>query len=110
MGPGGITLFDAFAVGAEHHVVRAIRDPNDPTFQRVVDGMLGELQAAYDLQPRPAERTVEQRDGATIIKQPGLTVRETAKRIDIDAAEWRVHVEVLTVDKDVTLDPAMWAQ
>lgn len=112
MGPAGITLFDAFAVGGEHHVVRAVRDPNDPNFQRVVDGMLGELQAAYDLEPRPPSRNIARSDGQIVITQPGLTIRETARAIDIDDGNgpWRVRVETISVEKDVTLDRAMWSQ
>ena len=39
-------------------------------------------------------------------------MRETAAAIDIDnpAGAYKVHVDVSSVEKDVTLDPALWAQ
>ena len=46
------------------------------------------------------------------MRESGRTVRETAARIDIDnaAGGYKVHVDVGAVDKDVTLDPALWAK
>ena len=112
MGPAGITLFDAFTIGGALHVAKAVRDPNDPNFQRIVAGMIGELQAAYDLEPRPDDRKIETRDGTTVITQHGLTIHETPKSIDIDdvVETVHVHVDVLSVERDVALDPQMWAQ
>ena len=72
----------------------------------------GDLQAAYDLTPRPPERTIARDGSDTVIRENGRVVRETAARIDIDnaAGAYQVHVDVASVDKDVTLDPALWAQ
>ncbi len=110
LGPGGITLFDVLAVGGQAHVAQAIRDPNDPAMARIVDSVIGDLGAAFDLAPRPPDRTVARHDGEATIAQAGLTVRETPTRIDIDDTKvgYRVHVDVLGVERDVALDPALW--
>jgi len=93
--------------------VRALQDPNDPKLGRIVAAMIGDLQAAYDLEPRPAERIVDLQNGAARVTQPGVTVHETPVRIDIDDRTLdrpvRVRVDVLSVERDVTLDPAMWS-
>jgi hypothetical protein len=111
LGPAGLTLFDLYVIGGQRHVVRAIRDPNDPTMSKIMEAMVGDLGAAYDLEPRPAERRV-QRDGeAVVVEQPGVRVRETATRIDIEnsALQYRVRVDVLSAETDVALDPEMWS-
>jgi hypothetical protein len=112
LGPAGVTLFDVFSDGPAYHVVRAIRDPNDPGMGRIVATMLGDLQAAYDLEPRPGDRRIERRRDETVITQRGVTVRETPRRIDIDDTTLgpvRVRVDVVSVERDVPLDPAMWS-
>jgi hypothetical protein len=111
LGPAGVTLFDLFVVDGQLHVVRAIRDPNDATMSRIMESMVGDLEAAYDLEPRPADRRVRRGDDAIVVEQAGLTVRETPQRIDIDhqGLRYRVHVDVLSVETDVPLDPAMWS-
>jgi hypothetical protein len=113
LGPAGVTLFDLWADGKEVHVVRALQDPNDPRLGRIVAAMIGDLQAAYDLEPRPTERVVDLQNGAARVTQPGVTVHETPARIDIDDRTLdrpvRVRVDVLSVERDVTLDPAMWS-
>ena len=50
--------------------------------------------------------------GETVIRENGRTIRETPARIDIDntAGAYKVHVDVVSVERDVTLDPALWAQ
>ena len=47
-----------------------------------------------------------------MIRENGRVVRETPARIDIDNAPggYKVHVDVAAVDKDVALDPALWAK
>jgi hypothetical protein len=75
--------------------------------------MIGDLHAAYDLEPRPAERRVERHDASAVVTQPGVIVHETPQRIDIDDRSLdrpvRVRVDVLSVERDVALDPAMWS-
>ncbi|MGZ3406110.1 MAG: hypothetical protein ACXVAN_06665 [Polyangia bacterium] len=112
LGPGGITLFDVVSVGGEVRVIESIKDPNASALGKILPSMAGDLQAAYDLTPRPADRTVEHGDDETVVREAGRVVRETAARIDIDNATgaYKVHVEVASVDKDVTLDPALWAK
>jgi hypothetical protein len=109
MGPAGITVFDAFSIAGTAHVVKSIRDPNDPAFERVIADTLGEISAAYDLEPRPADRKV----APPVITQDGIAIRETPQTIDIEARTalpHRVHVQILSDEKDVALDPAMWSQ
>jgi glycosyl transferase family 2 len=112
LGPAGITLFDVVSVGGQVRVIEAIKDPNASALGKILPSMAGDLQAAYDLEPRPAERKVERNDGETVIREPGRVVRETAAKIDIDnaAGGYKVHVDVGGVEKDVALDPALWAQ
>jgi hypothetical protein len=113
MGPAGITLFDLYADGGQVHIVRALQDANDPQLGRIVKSMIGDLQAAYDLEPRPPERRVESQAGGAVVTQPGVTVHETARRIDIDDRTLdkpvKVRVDVLSVDRDAALDPALWS-
>jgi hypothetical protein len=112
LGPAGLTLFDVVDVGGNVRVLQAIKDPNGSALGKILPSMAGDLSAAYDLAPRPPERTVTRQDGATVIRENGRTITETPARIDIDntAGGYKVHVDVVSVDKDVALDPAMWAQ
>jgi hypothetical protein len=112
LGPGGITLFDIVDVGGQVKVVRAIKDPNASSLGQILDSMAGDLSAAYDLEPRPPERTIEHRGDEVVVREPGREVRETPQRIDIDntAHHYKVHVDVGKVANDVALDPALWAQ
>ncbi|MGZ3425191.1 MAG: glycosyltransferase [Polyangia bacterium] len=112
LGPGGITLFDIVSVAGEVRVIESIKDPNASALGKILPSMAGDLQAAYDLVPRPADRKVERGGDETVVREAGRVVRETAARIDIDnaAGAYKVHVEVASVDKDVTLDPALWAK
>jgi len=92
--------------------VESIKDPNAGALAKILPSMAGDLQAAYDLTPRPSERTVAHDGGDTVIRENGRVVRENARSIDIDNAanQYKVHVDVSSVEKDVTLDPALWAQ
>ena len=112
LGPAGLTLFDVVDVGGNVRVLQAIKDPNGSALGKILPSMAGDLSAAYDLAPRPPERTVTRQDGATVIRENGRTITETPARIDIDntVGGYKVHVDVVSVDKDVALDPAMWAQ
>ena len=112
LGPGGITLFDIVSVGGRVRVLQSIKDPHDSSLGPILESMAADLHAAYDLEPRPADRHVERAGDETVVREPGRTVRETPSRIDIadSALGYRVHVDVTAVDQDVTLDPEMWAQ
>jgi hypothetical protein len=112
LGPAGLTLFDVVSVGGEVRVLSAIKDPGASALGKIVPSMAADLQAAYDLEPRPAGRTVEHAGGTTVIREPGRVVRETPSRIDIDdsGGGYKVRVDVIHVDKDVALDPALWAK
>ena len=112
LGPAGITLFDVVSVGGQVRVVEAIKDPNASALGKILPSMAADLQAAYDLTPRPPQRTVTRQGAATVIRENGRTIRETPERIDIDntAGGYQVHVDVGSVERDVTLDPALWAQ
>ncbi len=112
LGPAGLTLFDIVDVGGNVRVIEAIKDPNASALGKILPSMAGDLSAAYDLEPRPPERTVTRQDGETVIRENGRVVRETPARIDIDntSGAYKVHVDVASVDKDVALDPALWAQ
>ena len=107
-----MTLFDVVSVGGEVRVIESIKDPNASALGKILPSMAGDLQAAYDLEPRPADRTVVREGDETVVHESGRTVRETAARVDIDnpAGGYKVHVDVASVDKDVTLDPALWAK
>ncbi len=112
LGPAGITLFDIVDVAGNVRVVEAIKDPGSSALGKILPSLAGDLQAAYDLAPRPPERTVERHGSDVIIRENGRTVRETPATIDIDntAGAYKVHVDVASVEKDVALDPALWAQ
>jgi outer membrane lipoprotein-sorting protein len=112
LGPAGITLFDVVDVGGQVRVVQAIKDPNSGALAKILPSMAADLSAAYDLQPRPPERTIVRDDGETVIRENGRVVRETPRSIDIDnaAGAYKVHVDVASVERDVTLDPQLWAQ
>jgi hypothetical protein len=112
LGPGGITLFDIVDVKGQVRVVQAIRDPNSSSLGRILESLAGDLQAAYDLAPRPPERHVSRDGEQVVVSEPGRTIRETPRTIDIDntGEHYKVHVEVSAVEKDVPLDPAMWSQ
>ena len=101
------------SVGGRCACIEAIKDPNASALGKILPSMAGDLQAAYDLTPRPAERTVDaagRRDGHP--RERDGSVRETPARIDIDntAGGYKVHVDVASVERDVALDPALWAQ
>lgn len=112
LGPAGITLLDVVSVAGQVRVVEAIKDPSASALGKILPSMAADLQAAYDLTPRPPERTVTREDGVTVIRDNGRTVRETPARIDIanPAGGYTVHVEVGSVERDVPLDPALWAK
>ena len=112
LGPAGLTLFDIIDVGGQVTVVQAIKDPHASALGKILPSRAGDLSAAYDLEPRPPDRTLRREDGVTVIRENGREVRETPAAIDIDntAGGYKVHVDVASVDKDVTLDPALWAK
>ncbi|HXU70882.1 MAG TPA: glycosyltransferase [Polyangia bacterium] len=112
LGPAGLTLFDVVDVGGNVKVIESIKDPNAGALAKILPSMAGDLQAAFDLQPRPTDRTVAQEGGATVVREPGRVVRETPQALDIDnqAGAYKVHVDVASVERDVALDPALWAQ
>ena len=66
LGPAGLTLFDVISVGGEVQVVESIKDPNASALGKILPSMAGDLQAAYDLEPRPAERTVAHEGDETV--------------------------------------------
>jgi hypothetical protein len=112
LGPAGITLFDVVSVAGDVRVIESIKDPNSSALGKILPSMAADLQAAYDLEPRPAGRVVKHEGDVTVITEPGRTVRETPARIDIEDPEmgYKVRVDVGAVETDVTLDPAMWAK
>lgn len=112
LGPAGITLFDVIVVNGEVNVVQSLRDPNDPTMGRILESLVRDLEATYDLLPRPADRHIGRVGEEVVVEEPGLKVRETKTRFDIDNknGNYKVHVDVVNVDKDVPLDPAMWSK
>ncbi len=112
LGPGGITLFDIVDVAGQVRVIQSLRDPNASSMGRVLQSLAGDLQAAYDLAPRPADRRVSQKDEVATVEEPGRVIHETATSIDIDnqAGHYHVHVTVAAVEKDVTLDPDLWSK
>ena len=106
LGPAGITLFDIVDVGGNVRVVESIKDPNAGALAKILPSMAADLSAAYDLEPRPPGRKISQH----AVEEPGRRVTETPSSIDIETDEYKVHVDVDSVEKDVTLDPALWAQ
>ncbi|MDB4966882.1 MAG: glycosyl transferase family 2 [Myxococcales bacterium] len=112
LGPAGITLFDIVSVAGEVRVIESIKDPSSSALGKILPSMAADLQAAYDLEPRPAGRSVTHQGDLTVVTEPGRTVKETPSRIDIDdpGMGYKVRVDVGAVEKDVTLDPAMWAK
>ncbi len=112
LGPAGITLFDVIVVNGQVNIVQSLRDPNDPTMGRILESLVRDLEATYDLLPRPPERHIGRVGEEVIVEEPGLKVRETKTRFDIDNTNehYKVHVDVINVDKDVALDPAMWSK
>jgi hypothetical protein len=112
LGPGGITLFDVMSVHGEVTVLQALRDPNSPALARIIESMAGDLDAAYDLAPRPPGRSVGRVGDEVVVQEPGRTVRETAERIEIDnaAMQYKVSVRVRAVETNVPLDPKMFVK
>ncbi|HWE31375.1 MAG TPA: glycosyltransferase family 2 protein [Polyangia bacterium] len=112
LGPAGITLFDVIVVAGQVTIVQSLRDPNDPTMGRILESLARDLEATYDLLPRPPERHIGRVGDEVVVEEPGLKIRETKTHFDIDDQNehFKVHVEVGAVDKDVALDPAMWSK
>jgi hypothetical protein len=112
LGPGGITLFDVMSVHGEVTVLQALRDPNAPALARIIESMAGDLDAAFDLTPRPTGRTVGRVGDEVVVTEPGRTVRETPERIQIDnaAMQYKVTVTVRAVETNVPLDPKMFVK
>ncbi|HEY1586510.1 MAG TPA: hypothetical protein VGH63_12535, partial [Polyangia bacterium] len=110
LGPAGITLFDVVDVGGNVRVVESIKDPNAGALAKILPSMAADLSAAYDLEPRPTERKLSHGESCEIIEEPGRRVCETPSSIDIVSGDYKVHVDVASVERDVALDPALWAQ
>jgi hypothetical protein len=106
LGPAGITLFDIVDVGGNVRVVQSIKDPNAGALAKILPSMAADLSAAYDLEPRPAGRTVD----GDVIREPGRVVHETPSSIEIESSDYKVRVDVIRAETNVTLDPALWAQ
>jgi hypothetical protein len=112
LGPGGITLFDLVDVQGQVRVLESLKDPNSSSLQRILESLAGDLQAAFDLAPRPTDRRVGKVGQEVVVEESGRVVRETPRTIDIDnkTENYKVHVDVSAVEKDVLLDPQMWSK
>ena len=112
LGPAGITLFDIVDVGGRVRVLESIKDPNSGALAKTLPSMAADLSAAFDLEPRPPGRKLGyvDLDGIGLVEEPGRSVRETPQWIEIESKDYKVHVEEVSVERDVALDPALWAQ
>jgi hypothetical protein len=112
LGPGGITLFDIVDVHGQVAVLQSLKDPNSSSLRHILESLAGDLQAAFDLEPRPSERRIDKVDEGVIVEEKERVVRETPQTIDIDnkRENYKVHVDVSAVEKDVPLDPEMWSK
>ncbi len=120
LGPGGLLLFDIICRGTYVKVIEAIRDPEQGVFGKILRSLASDLQAAYDLEPTPKDRTRSIAEGALLVEDPERTVRLTDfhnehgqaifYRADITNRQLGYHIE-LDVNKaeiDPTLDPKMF--
>jgi hypothetical protein len=74
LGPGGILLFDVRAVAGKIEVLYALKDPTSSVLGTVLQSMVADLEAAYDLAPRPAERKSRLLAERVVIEEPGRKV------------------------------------
>lgn len=109
LGPAGITLFDLLSVHGRVTVKEVIRGASTE-LQPILESVAGDLQAAYDLEPRPADRTVRVKNGALVVQDRGRSVIRTLTRIDVQnrAHGYRVQVEVTHSERNVALDPELF--
>jgi hypothetical protein len=122
LGPGGITLFDLLSIGDQVKVLQAIRDPERASLRPILESIVGDLRAAFQLSPAPAERRAAIEGDAVVIRDPDRTVRlsrfarvagqSVPLRLEIDdrARGYTVIVDVSQVALDVPLDPALWKE
>ena len=119
LGPAGLTLFDLLVKDGKPTVVSAIRSPSDgasgQTLADVITSLAADLACAYALAPS-AERTLRLEGDTVVVEEPGRKVRlsrfsgdkPTWHRAEIEAARYRVTVEVSRVELDPVIDSAMW--
>src|SRR5262249_21168934 len=74
LGPGGINLFDVRVIAGKIEVLYALKDPQSSVLGQILQSMVGDLCAAYDLEPRPAERKITVGESELTVEEPGRTV------------------------------------
>lgn len=123
LGPGGITLFDVVWIGGQARLLSSLRAAaSGSLLDRLIGSVAGDLAAAYDLAPRPADRQVRLEGHAVIIQEPARQLRLTQFRslagkvypqeitIDNLQGSYRVQVTAGETALDEPLDPALFPQ
>lgn len=105
LGPGGITLFDVLSVDGRVEVLAALRDPQGTVLEKILSALATDLAAAYDLEPRPAERSVRIEDRALVVTEPERSVRlEAFRPVHGGSAPGRMVVEDRVGNFRLTID------
>lgn len=121
LGPAGITLFDVLYRDGRTQILGRLADAAGPDSPALLSAVAADLAAAYDLAPRPPERTVSLRGAEVVVEEPERTVRLRAfakaghgpapSRMSIvdRAGRFAVEVEAEGTVLDEALDPALFA-
>jgi hypothetical protein len=111
LGPAGITLFDLLSVHGRMMVKEVIRGAS-AELAPILESIAGDLHAAYDLEPRPADRTVRLKGEMLVVRDRIRTVVSTPTAIDVQnrAHRYRVHVDVTHSERDLALDTELFRE
>ena len=121
LGPAGITLFDVLHRDGRTDVLGRLAEAAGPDSPALLSAVAADLAAAYDLAPRPPERTVVLRGAEVVVEERERTVRLWAftrtghgpapSRMSIAdrAGRFAVEVEAEGTVLDEALDPAVFA-
>ena len=123
LGPGGITLVDVLSIAGTVDVISSMKDVGaGSTLATLLASVAGDLQAAFDLTPRPAGRRVTVESAALVVSEPGRVVhledfravgmRSYPARITVDntRAGYRAIISAPSTTLDEELDPALFAR
>jgi outer membrane lipoprotein-sorting protein len=121
LGPGGIALFDLLYKDGKVKVLQAIKDPASSALGPVIEALAGDLQASFNLEPAPEDRTLTIEKDHVIVREKDRTVklssfasiqgRAVPLRIEVDnrARHYQVTVDASDVEVDTALDPALFS-
>lgn len=122
LGPGGITLFDLLYIDGQVQVLQALGDRSEGSkMGTIVEGLSGDLAAAYALAPNMADRatttassdvTIRDKERTVLLEKfqrVGNKVAPTRIAIDNRTHNYQVMVDVVDLALDEPLDPALFA-